>query len=172
MADLRGWFASVDADRRCAERKRSRLQHQVRICTRRPLHNRVPSPPCPQRSGHINSAELQRALAMGNLNFSLALCAQMIRWVLQSAPVDPCRRLLLTSGQGISLEAAAMAARKLLVYYRVWGGHLQVCTAQKGQDWVLRCALCLRAGCTTGTAREQSALTSSRACTSSSSTRR
>ena len=45
MADLRGWFATVDAD----------------------------------RSGHINSAELQRALAMGSLNFSLALCAQLIR---------------------------------------------------------------------------------------------
>lgn len=45
MADLWGWFSSVDAD----------------------------------RSGNINSAELQRALAMGNLQFSLALCAQMIR---------------------------------------------------------------------------------------------
>ena len=31
------------------------------------------------RSGQINSHELQRALAMGNLNFSLALCQQMIR---------------------------------------------------------------------------------------------
>ena len=31
------------------------------------------------RSGNINSAELQRALAMGGLNFSLAICQQLIR---------------------------------------------------------------------------------------------
>ena len=31
------------------------------------------------RSGQVNAQELQRALAMGGLNFSLALCAQMIR---------------------------------------------------------------------------------------------
>lgn len=31
------------------------------------------------RSGHVSAKELQRALAMGQLHFSLALCARMIR---------------------------------------------------------------------------------------------
>ena len=39
------------------------------------------------RSGSIGPQELQRALAMGGLNYSLAMCAQMIRWV--ALPASP-----------------------------------------------------------------------------------
>jgi hypothetical protein len=51
------------------------------------------------RSGHINSAELQRALAMGNLNFSLAICQQMIRSVLRRClPLPPFCLAICLSG--------------------------------------------------------------------------
>lgn len=60
------------------------------------------------RSGRISVTELQEALALGNLHFSLAVCAQMIRF----AAADPdCQELVWYSAEILCTGTSSVTCR-------------------------------------------------------------
>ncbi len=63
------------------------------------------------RSGRISVTELQEALLLGNLQFSLAVCAQMIRYVIKCAGV--CLQTLWLQAMQTHMPCHLQASRQV-----------------------------------------------------------